>query len=306
MGWYGTAGRWVFLACSLLTTGCSTRSIIVDSQGLDHPGSPDHGSPAADQAPRPDAAPPSCDRACPPPTAGTICISGRVFEAVSLLKSAVDPTSSKIPARLVDAVSVGLYDPLALALDKDAKPLASKAVYNDGGCFILAAVSVSLEGVYTLAVDDKGSSGGDFWARTALDVRLGPLSNSAGHSVPAVRSITAAAWGNDLVDEGALLLWYRDAGGASLGGVTPTMNGSPPPWSAATCAGDCATFVLGEDCSGLVPGAAASNTTTRCGLVAVRAAPWAAFSGLASGKKVNVAKRGATAGMLVFRQFSVQ
>jgi hypothetical protein len=310
------------IAALLLFCGCDHRAVVwpqgtlfqdgsssLDAQVLDASTAQDSSSKVLpDSKIHPDR-PGSdfCDKWCPPAEGGTICLSGRVFDAVSLISKGAGFASVVGPKA---GAMVKVYDPIAYISDPfGAGPMAVASIYNDDGCFIVESVDIPIAGLFALAVDD-GDATKDKWALAALG--LAPLRgvNSVDLEVLALPQATVSAWESEtasLIHDGALLLWYRNNAQKGVQGVTPTLDGMEPSDSGQLFEGS-ALFYFDRDISQSPYFSQAAKTeqkTTSSGLVAVRKAPVKNYGGNKAGCQIEPLLGGSTPGALFIRAFDV-
>lgn len=242
--------------------------------------------------------PPECTLKCP--TAGNkICLSGRIYEAVSLVTQGRDSKDFIKPG---DNIQVRVYDPLAFVATPGAKPLATGDIYNDGGCFMIADVTIPFSGFLALAIEDKEKA--DSFIFTAMGHTPTAGENSEGLTVPAIKTATADAWkkelGQDLVKQGAMLAWFRDVKTLKpVKGVSPTMDSKELPWSGYTA------HFFDSDLTKSDYFDSKATKTTAAGLVAVPRAQLKDFSGNKAGCTIDSGLGGSSPGALFFRIYTV-
>jgi hypothetical protein len=238
-----------------------------------------------------DGPPVLCPKQCDPATASTICISGRALEVGSLLASYQGKGTDPTPVTTQDGAVVKVYDPLEFVADPaNAQPLATTSIYNDEGCYIFQGLQIPFSGFFALTLDDADPATADVWTFTGQGVTPTAGVNSTGTVLPAVSTTLATAWGNDLVTEGALIMWIREASNVPVEGVTVTLPSS---------ATDAAVFYFDEDIS-TSPYFTSGTATTKSGMVAVRKPTVDTYVGTKSGCTVEPHIAGSAANVLFF------
>jgi hypothetical protein len=248
-----------------------------------------------------------CDKWCPPSEGGIICLSGRVFDAVSLISKGAGGASAVGPKA---GVVIKVYDPITYVSNPlGSSPLAETSIYNDAGCFFIKRVDIPLAGFFALAVDDVDAANNK-WALAAVGVAALHGKNSVDIHALAIPQATASAWQAEaagLINNGALLLWYRNVDQKGIPGVTPTQDDMEPDDSGQAFAG-CELFFFDRDISQSPYFSQAARTaqkTTSSGLVAVRNAPVTSYGGNKAGCQIGPTLGGSAPGALFIRAFDV-
>lgn len=237
----------------------------------------------------------TCDKQCPAASGNTICLSGRIFLAGEYVQNMDKPT----PLKPSDGVEIKIMDPIAMYGDPNAKELGKAVPYNDAGCFLVENIEIPFSGFLAMLVDDA-TAGQDNYVRTAIGVQPTSGRNSENLEAAAFAKSQATAWGNDLESQGALILWYRDATGAGVAGVTPTKEQAPPPWSGNDA------FFFDEDITAAPYFDTAATATTKSGMVGVRAAALASWGGTKTGCDVEAGTAGTIKGVFFLRILDVE
>lgn len=239
---------------------------------------------------------------CPPAEGGTICLAGRVFEAISLINMGADEAEPIGPDR---GAMVRVYDPIAFVSNPTGtEPLAETGIYNEDGCFIVKSVDIPIAGFFAIAVDDSDTGAADEWAFAAVGETPTTGQNSENLEVTAVPKATAEAWGENLVEDGAMIAWFRNITGANEAGVTPTQDGIEPEasgdWEGSTL------LYFNEDVSGFDADAKADKKTTGSGLVAIKNAPVKNYGGTKTGCTIESGLGGSAPTTLFFRIYDIE
>jgi len=239
----------------------------------------------------------TCTKKCPQPQGSKICLAGRVLDAVDVMGGVSNPTPIKKDAK----VTIGIYDPVAYVSNPDAPPITTTSIYADDGCFIVESIDVPFSGFFMIGVDDDPGTSLDIYVAAAVGETPVFNQNSMNLVIPAVKTVTANAWGNDLVKDGVMIMWFRKKGdGGSVDGVTPTLENQAPPWTGMS------VFFFDKDITTAPYFDMTTKVTTTTGLVAVRKAQMKTFSGTKSGCKIEAGSGGATPGTIFFRIFDVE
>jgi hypothetical protein len=240
----------------------------------------------------------TCTKQCPAAQGGKICLAGKVLEGASLLAHAAGSPDKPVPLTPASGVTLKIFDPIAFVTNPTGTPpLATAAVYNTAGCWIVEGIDIPFTNLFAIAIDDSEASK-DLWAFGALGHTPTFGQNSINIEVPAIKAELAQAWGRDLLKQGSMFAWFVDAAGKAVAGVTPTFEGKPPPWDGMD------VMFMNKDLKAPYFDDAA-KATTASGLVVVRKALVKAFSGTKAGCTVESGLGGSTPGAFFFRVYDL-
>jgi hypothetical protein len=110
----------------------------------------------------------------------------------------------------------------------------------------------------------------------------------------------ASQWGKDLYTTGTMIMVYLDKlTGKAVEGVTPTMEGTAPPWK------DVPHQFFDKDPSESPYFDSSAQKTTKSGALTVKKAPVKTFSGTKGSCEIEKGTGGSSPGTLFFRLFDV-
>lgn len=167
-----------------------------------------------------------CDKQCPLADGNKVCMSGRMFEAVSYLTGSAETATPITPN---DGMEVRVYDPLALKNNPDIEPLAVTSIYNDKGCWIAENVTIPFLG-YATATVRNSESGDGRWYNTTNPIILTKDRNVENVDTIAFLLKDVEAFGNGIKDKGFMLMHYIDLSNKPVEGVLPAKQTAPWPW----------------------------------------------------------------------------
>lgn len=282
-----------YYACGDDTTPTPLDLGLFDSQVIDSAQVEDLGEDGFVDAISTDAPPLKCPTPCDPATASTVCISGRALEAGSLLAYYQGKGTDPTPVTTQDGAVIKVYDPLDFVTDPAAAtPLGTTSIYNDEGCFIFQGLQIPFSGFFALTLDDADPTTNDVWTFTSQGVTPTSGANNENTVLPAVSTTLATAWGNDLVTEGALIMWLRDPTDMPVEGVSVT----GPAGSTV--------FYFDADIS-TPPYITAGTATTKSGMVAIRKPTVTSYTGTKTGCTVETKLSGSAPNVLFFSNHTV-
>jgi hypothetical protein len=297
-------------------TGCGKRQAQVDPDAgvqADGPVAVDTGAdtgtdtaPAPDilvpdQHPAPDTGPPPCVPGCPAPTGSSICLAGRAVRLPSLAAKWSGLVKHAAPLTPADGARLDVFDPIAfISNPTGATPLASGAI-GAAGCFTVPKVTIPFAGFFTVTIDDDKSTGKDRWVFIGTGEMPQPGKNSVDLEIAAVAKKDVQAWTAELGQDptGATIAIFIDASGKAVGGVTPLLEGKPPPWTGV------GVHFFADDIRTAPYFAKGAAATTKSGMVLMTKAPVKSFTGKKSGCTIESGLGGASPGTLLVRVFRV-